>query len=104
MNPDGKIGQCITKKYKITYQAPNVPSVSPNGGTFNTPTYLTITSDALDAKIYYTWDNSTPTVNSSVYNAPILVPEGNNVLSVIVIDKHNMCSDILRCNYRYLPN
>nr|MCR4673659.1 chitobiase/beta-hexosaminidase C-terminal domain-containing protein [Lachnospiraceae bacterium] len=56
-----------------------------------------------DASIYYTWDGSMPTTNSYKYTEPILVPEGNNVLSVIVVDKHGMTSNVVKGNYIYLP-
>ena len=55
------------------------------------------------AKMYYTWDDTVPTANSMEYTKPIPVPEGNNILSVVLIDRHGMVSDILKCNYKYLP-
>nr|MCR4673742.1 chitobiase/beta-hexosaminidase C-terminal domain-containing protein [Lachnospiraceae bacterium] len=88
----GKTGVVATETYEITYVAPEEASLSPTGGRLTRETYITITSPTEDASIYYTWDGSMPTTNSYKYTEPILVPEGNNVLSVIVVDKHGMTS------------
>lgn len=101
-NGKGVFGQIAEKTYEIHYDIPDYPRVSPMQGTFGEPTYLTIEAEEGSA-VYYTWDGSDPTAASSKYTEPILVPEGNNVLSVLVIDKHGISSDILRCNYKYLP-
>lgn len=46
---------------------------------------------------YYTWDGSTPTAASQRYTQPIKVPEGNNILSVVIIDHTTkLCSDVYR--------
>ena len=29
--------------------------------------------------------------------------EGNNILSLILVDKHGKTSDVLECNYKYIP-
>ena len=63
---------------------------------------ITLTS-VDEGTIYYTWDGRHPSKSSTRYTGPITVPEGNNVLSAVVIDEHDMISDILRCNYIYLP-
>lgn len=101
-NSEGVFGRIAEKAYEINYDAPDYARVFPMQGTFSEPTYLTIEAET-GADIYYTWDGSDPTAASPQYSEPILVPEGNNVLSVLVIDKHGISSDILRCNYKYLP-
>ena len=51
---------------------------------------------------YYTWDGSTPNRGSSRYTSPITVPEGNNILSVVLIDsKTNLSSDVYKGNFVY---
>jgi hypothetical protein len=51
---------------------PPTLTVSPNGGAFTSAQTVVLNTDE-SATIYYTLDGSTPTVNSSVYNAPISI-------------------------------
>ena len=86
----------------VKYQKPKMPVASPSSGNFQSPAVIELTGSE-ESRMYYTWDGSVPTVDSQEYTGPISVPEGNNILSVILIDKHGMVSDILKCNYRYHP-
>ncbi len=91
----------VTNEYTISIPAPDMPIVTPDGGDFGVETTVTVTvPDGCSA--YYTWDGSTPNVTSTRYTQPITVPEGNNVLSVIMIDNRtNLYSDIYRGNFIY---
>lgn len=54
--------------------------------------------------IYYTWDGTDPTTASARYTEPFEVPEGNNVLSVLVVDKKTgLDSGVYRANFIYYP-
>ena len=99
----GVWGPLVTKTYNITYQAPKLPVIIPSGGNYSVPVMVEIMSFSDDASIYYTWDSSSPDANSPKYEGPIQVPEGNNVLSVLVIDKHGLSSGIERANFVYIP-
>ncbi len=103
VSQSGVKGPLVTKTYTITYQAPNLPVIVPSGGNYSVPIAVEILSSAKGGTIYYTWDGSRPDVNSSRYDGPIQVPEGNNVLSVLVIDKHGLLSEIERANFVYIP-
>ncbi len=100
---DGRMGRVNTDTYTIIYEAPAMPVVSPSGGRLTRPTSITITTDSMDADIYYTWDGTVPTTASSRYTGPVMVPEGNSILSVIAIDSHGLISPVLQVNYIYLP-
>ena len=76
--------------------------MTPSSGTYHSETLITMTANSGE-RIYYTWDGSTPTSDSEEYIDPIVIPEGNHILSVIVINKHGMSSDVLKMNYQYLP-
>ena len=100
---NGTFGYVKEETYKIEYDEPPFPTVSPMNGSFDTETQITIKSDVPGAKIYYTWDGSTPTEKSSKYTGPITVIPGNNVLSVVVINDKKKASEVLKCNYTYVP-
>jgi hypothetical protein len=98
----GRMGKVFVKKYKIAYLRPKDPEVTPESGAFTTPTQVTISAGS-ECRIFYTWDGTDPDINSEEYTGPIDVPEGNNVFSVVVIDKHDMVSNVIRKNYVYNP-
>ena len=100
-NKKGIYSETLTGKYKISYSAPDTPIVTPDGGDFGVETTVTITVPE-NCYAYYTWDGSTPNRGSSRYTSPITVPEGNNILSVIIIDsKTNLSSDVYKGNFVY---
>lgn len=103
VNDEGKLSGVASETYEISYVMPMTPEISPTGGVITKETYLTITCETEGVSIYYTWDDTMPTVDSALYTEPILVPEGNHVLSVIAIDEHGMSSDVLKSNYIYYP-
>lgn len=91
-------------RYEIEFEAPDAPEIDPDGGTFGAQTDITITVPE-NCKVYYTWDSSDPSAASTEYTAPIPVPEGNNVLSVIAIDQNTgKCSDIYRSRFEFYMN
>ena len=102
MDKDGHYSEPISAKYVIELDAPDTPSVSPDGGTFHQVSTVTVHVPS-GTTVYYTWDDSTPTRNSARYTGPIDIPEGNNILSLVAIDENGMSSEVLKCNYIYYP-
>ncbi len=49
------------------------PTLSPGGGTYNTPQNVTIACSVSGATIRYTTDGSDPTTSSSTYSAPVAI-------------------------------
>lgn len=100
----GISSKVATAKYEIEFEAPDAPEVDPDGGTFGAPADISITAPA-NCKVYYTWDSTDPSAASTEYTAPIPIPEGNNVLSVIAIDQNTgKCSEIYRSRYEFYLN
>ena len=96
--------EVASARYEIEFEAPKAPEIDPDGGTFGAQTDITITVPE-NCKVYYTWDSSDPSAASTEYTAPIPVPEGNNVLSVIAIDQNTgKCSDIYRSRFEFYMN
>ena len=90
-------------EYTIKYEAPDKAKVTPAAGTYETPQSITIEVPE-GATAYYTWDNSTPNRDTSaVYSEPLDMPEGNNVLAVLIVDSHGLASTIAKFNYIYQP-
>lgn len=102
MNSFGVYSDIVTETYILEYQAPADPEVTPNGGTFDIPTYVYIAiPDGCSA--YYTWDRTDPTSASEKYVSPLLIPEGYNILSVIIIDDATgLSSGIYRGVFEYI--
>lgn len=100
-NELGVYSEVVTEVYLIEYDELDDPVVTPNGGVFTEPTYIKITVPS-GCSAYYTWDRTDPTEESEKYVAPILVPEGRNQLSVIIIDeKTGITSAVYRGMFEY---
>ena len=102
VDENGRKGEIREEVYTIKYRPPEKPIASPRSGTFLKRTKVTLTAPE-GASIYYTWNGKIPNSSSTKYESPITIPEGNNILTAIVVDKHGLTSDILRLNYEYLP-
>ncbi len=102
IDSDGNRSPVVTKSYAIRYDIPEMPIATPSSGTFHAPVQVTLTSEG-EGSIYYLWNGAIPSRRSHKYTGPIPIPEGNNVLSAVVITKHDKISEVLRCNYVYLP-
>ena len=102
VNKKGLYSEVLTKEYSISISAPKMPTVTPDGGNFVEDTYVTISVPA-GCIAYYTWDETTPNVYSSKYTSALKIPEGNNVLSVILYDTvTGKYSDVYRGRFEYV--
>lgn len=88
--------------YTIRYEPPAMPSVAPPGGAYEEAQMITVDVPE-DCTAYYTWDGSEPTANSARYTGPLEMPQGNQVLSVILINRRGLKSRVYRVNYVYMP-
>lgn len=103
-NELGVYSDVITETYVIEYEAPEDPIVNPSGGTFDKETYIYLSVPS-GCSAYYTWDRTDPTAESTKYVSPILIPEGRNMFSVIIIDdKTGLTSGIYRGMFEYTPS
>ena len=103
-NELGVYSDVITETYMIEYEAPEDPIVNPSGGTFDKETYIYLSVPS-GCSAYYTWDRTDPTAESTKYVSPILIPEGRNMFSVIIIDdKTGLTSGIYRGMFEYTPS
>lgn len=70
---------------------PSAPEASVKAGSYEFPQEVVLSS-AGDAKIYYTLDNTTPTVNSNKYRDKITIETGKTVLRAIAVSKAGISS------------
>ena len=101
-NDLGVYSDVASQTYIVKYEAPESPIVTPDGGTFTSANNVYI-SVPEGCSAYYTWDRTEPTANSSLYVSPISIPEGYNILSVIIIDNETgMKSSIYKGAFEYV--
>ncbi len=103
VNEKGIYSDVQIGKYSIDIPAPDMPTVTPSSGTYTVETPITVNvPDGCVA--YYTWDGSVPSITSEPYIDSIAMPEGNNVLSVILMDlETEKFSKVYRGNFIYYP-
>ncbi|MCI8484612.1 MAG: tetratricopeptide repeat protein [Lachnospiraceae bacterium] len=101
-NEFGMYSQEVEEHFQIDLQKPDMPHVIPAGGSFYSAQTITVNVPE-GSSVYYTWDGTEPSKESAKYTGPINMPEGNNILSLILIDEHGLVSDVLKCNYIYIP-
>lgn len=102
-NEKGIGSEIVSETYELELLAPEYPTVTPDGGKVENGTLVTITAEEY-CSIYYTWDNTDPTIESAKYEAPIEVPSGKSVLSVLVVDdRTGLDSGIYRTNFTRNP-
>lgn len=104
LNSLGVYSEIVTETFVLEYLAPADPEVTPNGGKFEVPTYVYITVPE-GCRAFYTWDRTVPTAASEEYVSPLLIPDGYNILSVVIIDNETgLTSRIYRGAFEYTNN
>src|SRR5579872_5184199 len=68
--------------YTITTTA--TPTFSPVGGSYGSPTVVTISDTTAGAVIYYTTDGSTPTTAAAIYSGPVTVSASQTLKAIAV--------------------
>lgn len=101
-NEKGIYSEAVKATYTVRYEAPSMPKVTPAGGTYGEPQMITVQVPS-GCTAYYTWDGTDPTPASAVYSGPLEMPQGNQVLSVMLVNSAGLKSRIYRVNYIYMP-
>lgn len=98
-NEKGIASEVASETYELAFVPPDYPTVTPDGGWAEPGSLVTIQAGP-SCSIYYTWDNTDPTTASAKYEAPLEIPEGKSVLSVLVVDNRTgLDSGIYRTNF-----
>lgn len=103
VNDKGIYSEIAEATYNVRLLPPKFARVFPDGGQIADETTVTIAAEN-DCSIYYTWDGTDPTPDSLLYQEPLEIPVGNNILSVLVVNnKTGLDSGVYRTNFIYYP-
>ena len=70
--------------FKVSVEAVEPPHISPQSGNYDTERDIVVVAED-GADIYYTYDGSTPSVFSTLYNGPVRMEKGNRIFSAIAV-------------------
>lgn len=88
----------ITKEYVVELPIEGAPIVTPSTGQYDEATNITVQVPS-GYTAHYTMDGSVPDANSSVYTGAIVMPKGNTIFSVVLINGSGRTSDVTKRNY-----
>lgn len=88
-------------EYLVELNIPDLPTASPESGTYTEAVPITIDVPE-NCRAYYTW-NGMPDANSTLYTGPFEMIQGNNVLSVVLVNENGQTSGVQKYNYIYMP-
>lgn len=81
--------QTVSATYTITdMEIVATPTITPNGGEFETSVEVTLACETTDAAIHYTTDGTDPTAESTLYDVPFVLNASAIVKAIAV--KENM--------------
>ena len=95
-----KVGE-LKLTFTVTKSIVTPPSFDLESGDYWEASYITITADE-GCTIYYTYDGSTPSENSTKYTGPVEMKRGNYVLSAIAVDESGQVSDVTSSVYNLI--
>lgn len=99
INDIGVKSEIIELEYVVEYGAPSAPEINPASGTYDNGTKISIVNIPEKSKAYYTLDGTTPSNKSKEYTGEFDMPEGNTIVSVVIINEHDQSSRVVKRNY-----
>lgn len=79
--------QTVSATYTITdMEIVATPTITPNGGEFETSVEVTLACETTDAAIHYTTDGTDPTAESTLYDVPFVLNATTTVKAIAVKD------------------
>lgn len=98
INEFGMESDVFSAVYEIAAELPNVPVVTPDGGDYTVPTYISVEVPK-GCIVYYTTDGTTPDHNSLTYNREICMPLGNTTFKFVSYNNEYVPSEIIQVEY-----
>lgn len=88
----------VKKEYFITLTRPQQPVVSLESGVYNQAAMISVTCES-GCRIFYTTDDTTPTMDSVPYTGAIPMPLGSTNFQFISMNNAGICSEPLIKSY-----
>ena len=87
------------EEYVISFDAPERPKIAPVSGMYEYQENIIVTVPE-GCTVYYAFDE-TPTIESTEYTEPVLMPEGEHTFSAIAVDSRGKISPVASEVYVY---
>lgn len=97
---NGMISYKAVCNYKIVEGEMTGPTVTPAAGTYKEPTVITVEVPK-GGKVYYTYDGTEPTKDSTLYKEPVEMLKGVHTFKAISVDKYGNVSDVTSVQYNF---
>lgn len=98
INEFGMMSKVHSGQYVIEAEPPNEPIVSPDGGDYGVPEYISVEIPQ-GCTVYYTADGTMPDSNSTPYSRDICMPLGVTLYRFISYNEDHVASDITQVEY-----
>lgn len=98
INEFGMMSKVHGGQYVIEAEPPNEPIISPDGGDYAVPEYISVEVPQ-GCKVYYTSDGTMPDNNSTPYSRDICMPLGVTTYRFVSYNDEYVASDITQVEY-----
>ncbi len=98
------IGSCEDEDIRETFREYRIeaPALDAAAGSYEDELILTISADC-QGSIFYTIDGSTPTTQSSLYQSPLHLKEGEYTVAAVCVNRFGVKSRVVRREYTVEP-
>lgn len=104
INEYGRVSDVFSAEYMIHVEIPNMPVVTPDGGDYQVPEYISVEIPK-GCTVYYTVDAGMPDQTSLTYSRQICMPLGNATFRFVSYNSDNVASEVNQVEYHlYLDN
>ena len=98
INDYGIESETVSKTYIINLSVPSAPEIALYSGEYTEPTMIAV-EEIEGCRVYYTTDESDPTVDSVPYTGPIPMPLGKTLFKFVNISEEGVSSEITTRTY-----
>lgn len=100
INDYGIQSEVVRNSYEISLTAPDAPVVTPESGSYETPTMIQVEIPE-NGEVYYTTDQSEPGIDSTRYTGPIEMPMGRSNYKFVIVSEEGLLSEVTSRSYEF---